>query len=114
MIAAEYGRQDCVSILVANKADVNIASKVFGVKGLERLQCKVKCLICWNALCSYPFLMQGEATALMIAAEKGHPECVSIFVANGADVNTKVIGCRWCESWVMKFLSLSYLVPRAR
>ena len=41
---------------------------------------------------------QSEATALMMAAEKGHLECVSTLVANGADVNmaSEVIGCRRC------------------
>ena len=30
---------------------------------------------------------QGEATALIMAAEKGCHECVSILVTNGADVD---------------------------
>ena len=48
---------------------------------------------------------QGEVTALMMAAQGGYHKCVSILVTNGADVNmaSKVIGCRGCASWVMKY-----------
>ena len=33
------------------------------------------------------FVQQGGETALMYAAKAGRQECVSILVANGADVN---------------------------
>ena len=32
-------------------------------------------------------LYQDGATALIIAAEKGHHECLSILLAHGADIN---------------------------
>ena len=37
--------------------------------------------------CLYYFCDEQYGTALIFASEAGHHECVSILVANGADVN---------------------------
>jgi hypothetical protein len=41
MMVARYGYQECVSILVANSADVNIISEVNVRNFIERRSCKV-------------------------------------------------------------------------
>ncbi len=48
----------------------------------------------------------SEETALMMAAEKGHQECVSILVANGANVNAP---CDAFETALMKAVGNGHL-----
>ena len=103
MMAAHYGHHECVSILVAHGADVSHSESVcctvcLDVRGVSlRLNdghcswhyvpvvtivafCEELLSVChWNE--------QNGDTALMLAASEGHHECVSILVANGADVN---------------------------
>ena len=63
----------CVSVLVANGAEIYQTDKVMLYASLsERVR--------------YLYEQHGE-TALMMAAGMGHHRCVSNLVANGADVN---------------------------
>ena len=90
-MAALYGHPECVSILIANGARVNWrSSKVANSHSL--LQISIVKSVCFKQ----KYGGDGE-TALMSAVTGGHPECVSILIANGANVNLtsstgKVIG----------------------
>ena len=72
MMAAGKGHHECVSILVANGADINY-------RVLRRHDCGKR-------RGSYISEIIAE-TALTLAVTNGHHQCVSILVANGADVN---------------------------
>ena len=89
MLAAANGHPDCVSLLVAHSADINRASNV------SRPRCIATPVLLEYVLNLFRYAQNGE-TALMLAAGLGRPECVSILIANGADVNfvSDVSECR--------------------
>ena len=80
MIVAQKGRHECLSVLLAHGADVNMAGEVstVGIR-VEKLSPAVRCTHCF-------FVDKDGFTALMIAAQEGHQECISILLAHGADV----------------------------
>ena len=82
MTAARYGRSESVSILMAHGAEVNTASKVIQnwlYAGWKRY------VVFHNRL--FLFQLQGGWTAVHMAAQNEYEDCISILVANGADVN---------------------------
>ena len=82
MFAAEYGRHECVPILVANGADVNRASSV-------SVCMEVVINLVQFLFHTYLWLLnrhsdeQDAQTALLLAAERGHHVCVAVLLANG-------------------------------
>ena len=80
--ASARGHHACVSLLVANGADVNMASEVIEARGIR--YSSESALYYWlvESLCHCD--EQAGETALMLAALNGDHECVSILVANGA------------------------------
>ena len=102
MTAAKEGHHDCLSILLAHGAKVNIAREVSVVA--IRLECMRMNMIRFISVVHYCGLLwagfghkcfdyhascidQGDSTALMLAAENGHHECLSILLAHGAFVD---------------------------
>ena len=81
---AATGDAKALSEMLIGEVDVNIADRV----SRERRQFKRLCgsvFICHDlcGLCIY----QNGSTALTLAAENGHRECLSILLAHGAEVN---------------------------
>ena len=93
MMAAKEGHLQCLSILLAHGAEVDKADSVsvgevcsiaylLGVACIgvaaEGMHCNLCCLCCQ---------LQSGCTALMIAAEGGHLQCLSILLAHDAAVD---------------------------
>ena len=74
MVAAKYGRADLLDILIASGASPNLV----GRPSLDSNRGVFSAVDRW---------MHGEASALYIAAQEGHGECVSLLILAGAHVN---------------------------
>jgi ankyrin repeat protein len=78
-MAAYNGHYECISTLIAEGANVNIAMEVNYDVTVGMYE--------YNFGLFYHLDEQDGETALMMATRKRHDECVSILIANGADIN---------------------------
>ena len=93
MMAAQEGHHECLSILLAHGAEVDKADAVSvrGVCSIAYLW-DVACIgvvvegMRYNLHCLCCHLQDGH-TAVVMAAHKGHHECLSILLAHGAEVD---------------------------
>ena len=75
--AAWKGHVECIEALVRHGADVNAARRV-RVVGVH---------VCWMPVSCELYERQDGATPIVIAAQKGHVECIEALARHGADVN---------------------------
>ena len=75
LIAAHYGRADCVELLLASGASANFEGRT-EVNLTNR-----------GTAAALDRWRKGSVSPLYVSAQEGHPECVSILLIAGADPN---------------------------
>jgi ankyrin repeat protein len=104
MIAAQEGHQECQSFVLAQGAEVNRVGNVSPVIVEYVTAMHLLCIIllggrqCVGGYVVISCLFnQDGSTALMIATQGGHQQCLLILLAHGADVDksdrVRVVSC---------------------